>query len=433
MIPTVSGSIKKKLLLSRFLTRSGDQAWDFVLPLALIVLFPQRMELGIGLFFLAKLVHTLLAPVIGSRIDSWQALTTVRTGVLLQTIAVLTGGGLIWLQYLGHFGAAFSGPLFLFWYLMVTATIIAGNTGAMIMDIYVTQELIPGLFKGSLTHINARVRQLDLVSEVGSPVIAGLIIGATISFHPLAGFSGVILWNSLSFIPEYILIRQCCQALPVPGLNPAQVKPPPLTIFKRYALGYRSFFQHRLAIPMMAYSMLWFSVLSPHGVLLTTFLKGGWHLPEAELGVFRALGAVFGVSATFLFPILVKKWKLLPSTALFIFIQAIAVSVAFAGFVGEANYWMFLGAILISRVGLYGFIQGETEMRQMYCVPGERGRINGFASAMNQSATLVLFLAGAFFINSTDFIYLVAGSAFFVVLAAVLFLSWAWKHRRSSF
>lgn len=428
--------IKHKLLLSRLLTRSGDQAWDFALPLALIVLFPNRMELAIGLFFLAKLVHTLLAPVIGSKIDTWPPLTSIRVGIFLQTLAVLSGGGLIWLQYLGFFSSDFSGASFIAWYLLVTATIIAGNTGAMIMDIYVTQELIPALFKDSLTHINARVRQLDLASEVGSPVIAGFLIAATLSYHPLAGFTGVILWNTLSFIPEFWLIRTCCLSLPADSSLTAvqhQLKPQPLTIFKRYALGYRSFFRHRLAIPMLAYSMLWFSALSPHGVLLTTFLKGGWQLPENELGVFRALGAVFGVSATFVFPLLVRKWKLLPATALFILIQTIAVFVAFLAFIGAANHWLFLAAILFSRIGLYGFMQGETEMRQLHCAPGERGRINGFASAMNQSATLLLFLAGSFLMNPTDFIYLTAGSVFFVAVAATLFLWWVWKHRNDGY
>ena len=421
--------IRRNLLLSRLLTRSGDQAWDFALPLAFIIVFPQNIALGIGLYFLYKLLYSLIAPVIGERIDEWSAKKILRQGIGLQTIAVLVGGALIWWLYTqsqnGLVQATSSSGLFMLWFLAMTVTMVVGSLGAMLMDIFITQVLVPVLFKEDLTKVNATIRQIDLGTEVGAPVLTGVIIAASAAFHPLAGFTVIALWNVLSFFPEYLLVRSSCQNVNLE----VKALPVPVSMLRKYRAGFRAFFTHRLNIPILAYSMLWFSALSPHGVLLTTFLKGGWQIPEQDIGLFRGLGAVFGVSSTFFFPLLVRRLNLLGASASMICLQAFCVIAAVSAFVFCANHWLFFVAVLVSRIGLYGFMQGETQLRQIWCAPGEKGQINGFASAINNSATLLLLLAGTFFTNPDDFVILVIGSAFFVCLGAIMFMTWAWKNR----
>jgi iron-regulated transporter 1 len=421
--------LRRKLLLSRLLTRSGDQAWDFALPLALIIIFPKNIALGIGLFFLSKLLYTFLAPIVGDRIDEWSAKKILQRGIGLQTIAVVAGGTLIWTLYLnsqeGAINTQYGNLPLVLWFIALTISMVMGALGAMVIDIFISQILVPDFFKDELTKINAYIRQIDLGTEVGSPVVTGIVIAACASFHPLAGFSVVVLWNALSFIPEYFLVKSCCETVSFANKK----LPIPLSMLQKYRAGFRAFFKHKLTVPILAYTMLWFSVLSPHGVLLTTFLKGGWNIPEQDLGIFRGLGAVFGVSATLMFPFLVKKFKLIGAAGGLIVLQATAVSIAAAAYMTNSSHWYFFSAILISRIGLYGFSQGEMELRQRWCADGEKGQINGFASAMNNSATLLLLLAGTFFTNPDDFVILVVGSAFFVCLGAVMFLMWAWQHR----
>lgn len=424
--PTES-DFRNGLYVSRLLTRAGDQAWDFALPLALIVLFPKSMQLGVGLFFLSKLIFALISPAVGAQMDSWDAASAVKRGIGLQSVAVVTGAALVMTQY--RLAMTADQPAFWIWYGALTVTFVASGIGAMIMDIFVNQEVVSALFRDHLTAVNARVRQIDLATEVGAPVVTGLILAATAAVHPLAGFLIIVIWNVSSFVPEYLLLRPHCRQLASTHQHQRRLNPPQ-SIISKYRDGFRAFRQHRLAMPFLAYSMLWFSALSPHGVLLTTFLKGGWQLPESELGYFRAFGALFGVGATFLFPLLVQKGGLLRATTGFIVFQAAAVVAGLYFFGADRPHWYFLAAVLLSRIGLYGFIQGETELRQSRSVPGERGRLNGFGSALNQSATLLLFLVGTIFTNPKDFIILVAGSAFFVCLGATLFLIWARKEAR---
>ena len=423
---------QRKILLSRLLTRSGNQAWDFALPLALITIFPQNIALGIGLYFLYKLLYTIVAPVVGERLDQWSTKKILQYGIGLQTLAVILGGILIWWLYVeGQAGLVQATPtsiLFLGWFIALTLSMLMGSLGAMIMDIFVTQVLVPDLFKDNLTKINASIRQIDLGTEVGSPIVTGIIFAACAHIHPLAGFSIIVLWNALSFLPEYLLVNACCKNVD----NRGKALPAAVSMLRKYRNGFRAFFNHKLTVPLIAYTMLWFSALSPHGVLLTTFLKGGWQVPEQDIGLFRGLGAVFGVSSTFVFPYLVKKLNLLTAAGCMILLQAISVVIATAAFVEGNSHWFFFGAVLVSRIGLYGYMQGETELRQRWCAPGEKGQINGFASAMNNSATLILLLAGTFLTNPKDFFILVIGSAFFVCLGACMYLTWAWKHRHES-
>ena len=51
-----------KILLSRFLTRSGDQAWDFAVPLVLLTLFPSSQRIASIYFFAIKLGSVFFMP-----------------------------------------------------------------------------------------------------------------------------------------------------------------------------------------------------------------------------------------------------------------------------------------------------------------------------------------------------------------------------------
>ncbi|MBY0415399.1 MAG: hypothetical protein K2Q18_14600 [Bdellovibrionales bacterium] len=44
------------------MTRFGDQAWDFVVPLALIELFPGKIQLIATLYLISKLSQIFIGP-----------------------------------------------------------------------------------------------------------------------------------------------------------------------------------------------------------------------------------------------------------------------------------------------------------------------------------------------------------------------------------
>jgi iron-regulated transporter 1 len=317
---------------------------------------------------------------------------------------------------------------------------LMSSLGATLMDISIANDLVPSVIEASeLPQFNSRMRQIDLLTEVVSPIVAGVLLILTSPGIALFGFLLVALWNLVSFFPEFFLLRSVFRLKPellkrtVSASLSART-----TLLEKLVGGWRAFFKQPVAPAVLCYALLWLSVLSPHGVLLTGFLKDGWNLPEVAIGIFRGAGALFGLAATFLFPIVIRSLGLLKGSQAFVVFQVLMVALAVVcfwtgGSVGQAGFLVF---ILFSRIGLYGFSLGETQIRQVGIASEVRGEVNGFANALTGIATLALYGFGALLPSTSDFSLLVIGSAAFICLAAVLFSLWSartegeaqWKH-----
>ena len=206
------------------------------------------------------------------------------------------------------------------------------------------------------------------------------------------------------------------------------------SFISKLAKGWRSFLKEPIAIVSIAYACLWLSVLSPHGVLLTGFLKDGWSFPEWGIGIFTGLGGLFGLIATISFPKISQSQGPEKTSRFFLGFQLIMVSFSlWCFFQGELPYQIaFLVFILFSRIGLYGFSLGEVQLRQLTIPQEVRGEFNGFASALTAIATLALYGGGTLLPATKDFKYLVSLSVAMVFLAFLLFEYWNTLHTRSN-
>ena len=138
----------------------------------------------------------------------------------------------------------------------------------------------------------------------------------------LIGFYLVALWNVMSFYPEYVLLNQILNKHPELNNKKIVSQAAKSGFIEKLKKGWSSFIHQPVSLLVVSYALLWISVLSPHGVLLTAFLKGGWLMPEPLIGSFRALGAVFGLSATFIFPHVHKRFGPVRTGKIFISFQA---------------------------------------------------------------------------------------------------------------
>ncbi len=425
-------TLSSRLLVGRFLTRSGDQAWDFAIPIVLLKILPDQLKIAALYYLLIRLVGVLLLPRVAALIDSRSRDRIVRLGLGLQFLGVLAGAfGISWLSQLPVLNSFLQDPEFLAAFLFLVFSGILGSLGSSLMDIAIASDLAPSVFSGvELSQFNSRFRQVDLLTEVGAPVLAGLLISIGLSGLPLFGFLLVAVWNLLSFFPEYGILHSVFQAHPDLSKKPiAVVDSARASFLRKLTQGWRQFFKEPLAPAMLAYALLWLSVLSPHGVLLTGFLQDGWRMPEWLIGAFRGSGAFFGLLATILFPIFRSRLGLTRASLAFLFFQALMVVGACVLFVQGAEFGQigFLVLILFSRVGLYGFSLGEMQLRQELIAAESRGRINGFASALTGVATLLLFAFGALLPSTEDFKYLVFLSTACVTLALMIYGVWCRK------
>jgi len=82
------------------------------------------------------------------------------------------------------------------------------SLATMAMDISVQKDWVPTVITGEskLSLMNTRMTQVDLISEVAGPFIAGallLIPNVTLTWT----FIGIAVFNYLTFGPEYLLLR----------------------------------------------------------------------------------------------------------------------------------------------------------------------------------------------------------------------------------
>ena len=415
-------SMQFKILLSRFLTRFGDQSWDFAVPLVLIQIFPGKIQVIALVYLVSKLAQILIGPSIASKVDNEKRISIYKLGIGSQTVAMIAMWFLIVLLFLGQTEQS---PFSIIQYVGILFFLAAfnavSNLGSSLMDISVGFDLaIDVLPEEQLTEFNSRLKRLDLFTEVTAPIFTGLLFSIFSNKSEFWGFSIVAILNLLTFIPEFYLLKNT--------QNAASYKEK-ITVPKNSA-NFISVFTKSLkqlknkpyALVIISYAFLWLSVLSPHGVLLTSFLKDGAKASELTIGIFRGLGAFFGLIPTFLFLRIKNKAGLVQTSKYFVIFQFVTVLLSTICFFFINNIYPFLILILFSRIGLYGFSIGETELRQSLIPKEKRGEVNGIANSITSMATLALFIAASLIGDTSNFGYMVIFSAVSVLISLILFI-----------
>ena len=410
-----------KILSSRLLTRFGDQAWDFAIPLVLISIFPGHIQYIAVFYLISKIAQFFLNPLVLKWIDHLPRLHIYKIGIGSQTLSVVCSWALIF--FFNHFFDV--GMNFTSWFAFAMLSLlgIIGSLGATLMEISVGYDLAADtLPEESLGIFNSRLKRIDLLTEVTAPVFAGLVL--MLNSFPYLGFTLIALLNVFTFIPEYFLLNS------VQGiqkkLNNAIKSNSFLNPIQELKNGFHHFKDKQYVVPMVAYSFLWLSVLSPHGVLLSGYLKDISHMTELQISIFRGLGAFFGLIPTFAYPYLQKNLGMVRTGKILIGLQAFCVFFAALFFeIGSPlSLQLFLLCILVSRIGLYGFSIAESEARQKFIPIHNRGLINGVGVSLTSIATLLLFAIGSLLSSSEQFNILVWISSISVLFGFLILLKW---------
>ena len=132
-----------KILFSRFLTRFGDQAWDFAIPLVLISIFPGQLQNVAGYYLISKVAQFFLNPIILRWIDHLPRATIYKLGIGSQTFAVLV----TWILITQFQRTLEIHDVAYFWlvYLSLGLVGIIGSLGSTLMEISVGYDLAADL------------------------------------------------------------------------------------------------------------------------------------------------------------------------------------------------------------------------------------------------------------------------------------------------
>ncbi|KAK7212753.1 hypothetical protein V2G26_019931 [Clonostachys chloroleuca] len=172
-------------------------------------------------------------------------------------------------------------------------------------------------------------------------------------------------------------------------------------LFKRTVIDFKLYFNHRAFLPSFAGALLYFTVLSFAGQMVTYLLAAGYD--STQIGIARTLSVVFEILATWVAPWLISKIG--PVRAgLWMSSSQVGMLVA-----GTAVFWVFenrplvsasglvVGTIL-SRLGLRGFdlcaqiiVQNEVEAEVRGAFSSvEAGWQNGF-ELLSYASTMIFF------------------------------------------
>lgn len=177
-------------------------------------------------------------------------------------------------------------------------------------------------------------------------------------------------------------------------------------------------------------------MLSPHGVVLTAYLQTRRISPPA-LAAFRAVGALSGVAGMAVFRVLSLRYGL--RRIGFVHLWLLAVSVAFAAssfYSAQGTHGLsapmlaFLGLVIVSRFGLYGFDLANLQLQQIHVDEKLRSSIGAVESSLCSLGTAAVFVGtlaateqrGA--AAAAGFDALVYASAGFVGAGAIVYTTW---------
>ena len=411
-----SPRVARTLALARLLTRTGDHAWDLAMPLALMNVIPGTLRLLASYFLTTRLAVVVAMPLLGRWIDHSDRLRVVRTAVLLEAIGVAAGALLISRSVAAREELAL-------WLPLALVAGVAAAIGGAIMNVSLVGRWVPAAFSGTaLAQVNARLSQADLVTEVAAPVAAGMLMAFTSSIeHPLRGFHAVAAVDLLSFALEYALLARAYAISPALSA-PAPEQPPGASTGPVDGLAL-TLSQPTLPV-LLAYGLLWFTVLTPHGALLTSFLKSQWGFDERLLGMLRGAGALAGLLPTVIYPRLARAIGPARAAAGFIALQCGALVAACLA-MGAHGVTAFVATLLASRVGLYGFVLAEVQLFQERVPHHVRGRVGAVASAYNNALGLAIYVLALSLPDSGSFATLAWASCTAVALAALLVAGWS--------
>jgi hypothetical protein len=329
--------------------------------------------------------------------------------------------------------------------LMVLCGILE-SLGALISSVAVKKDWVPSIWAPKdplLPWINTAMANIDLLAEIVGPLGGGFVLQAFGS-DAATGFALVGIANILTFGLELLLLRAVYYSnaqLQAPKPVPEHTDELSATSATKegWCAGvlttWSSFLSHPSGIPLLvvSYSLLYFTVLSPHGVVLTAYLQTRGLSPPA-LAAFRAAGALAGVGGMGAFGALRQRVGLRRLATVHLWILAAAVLTAASSFVAtlgqdglSAPMATFLSMVVVSRFGLYGFDVAVLQLQQVHVDETLRGSVGSVESSLcslGTASVLVGTLASTASGDPRAFDLLVFASAGFVGSAAIVYTAW---------
>ncbi|KAL2016493.1 hypothetical protein VTK56DRAFT_3456 [Thermocarpiscus australiensis] len=412
----------RRLYVSHFLSTWNSRVFEFGAVLYLATIFPRTL-LPMSVYALTRgLSAIVFAPAVGQYVDTGNRLQVVRVSIVFQRLVVAISCVIFYILAIGlplRRGTE-TGMLMLLSFLACIEKLCSIMNLVSIEKDWVI--VVADKKHAALMILNAQMRRIDLLCKLFGPLFIALIAGFSTKVAVITN----LVMNVASSILEYFAIARVYYE--VPELQEAKQKPQSdpagdesaqdpesrfaqnwgriRDVFSKSARDFNFYFRHRAFLPSIAGALLYLTVLSFAGQMVTYLLSAGY--TATQVGIARTLSVAFEVLATWVAPWLMGQIG--PARAgLWLSSWQVTTLV-----VGTALFWIFddkpvvsasglVGGTILSRLGLRGFDLCVQIIVQEDVEAESRGAFSSVEAAWQNAFELLSFASTIIFSRPEQF------------------------------
>ncbi|CAM1511449.1 Fc.00g089620.m01.CDS01 [Cosmosporella sp. VM-42] len=361
----------RRLYVSHFLSTCNSRVFEFGSVLYLAAIFPGTL-LPMSVYALGRgAAAILLSSLVGQYIDRGNRLKVVRLSIVSQRMAVAVSCVIFYIL-----AKMQDIPQFLRIGLLVMLIIMAciEKLAAIMNLVSVERDWVVVVANDdmvALRAMNSQMRRIDLVCKLFGPFFIALVDGTSTETAILVNLG----MNCVSVVIEYFSIAKVYYH--VPELQ--RVKAAPYNTQEHAETGdgllrrrwealklttskagkdLILYFKHTAFMPSFACALLYFTVLSFSGQMVTYLLSTGY--TSTQIGIARTISVAFEVLATWAGPWLMSRIGPIRAGLWFASWQVGCLALGMSIFWSYADNALIsasalVGSTILSRVGLWGF------------------------------------------------------------------------------
>ncbi|GAM36770.1 iron-regulated transporter [Talaromyces pinophilus] len=400
--PSIPPHLAYRLYISHFLSTWNSRLFEFGSVLFLASIYPQTL-LPMSIYALIRSGAAIIfGRALGAWIDRGERLSTVQISIIGQRLAVAASCAIFWVLQQEH---------------------------------------------DTIKVMNARMRRIDLFCKLMGPFTISLVALAS----TLIAIRVTLAMNVASVLVEYICIAQVYKRFPQLRRNQAEHQERAVdttaqrsakttiiqclkAVFPISSLHF--YFNHPAFIPSFALSLLYFTVLSFSGQMITYLVSVGYS--TLYIGIVRTVSTALELSATWIAPRMMKRVGVVRGGIWSLCWQMAWLGAGVTWFFADYNrdgHDVIIAAtglavgVALSRVGLWGYDLCAQNLIQDEVEDSHRGEFSTTEAAFQNLFELLSYASTIVFSRPSQFQWPVAISAAAVYMAGGLYAYFVRRRR----
>ncbi|TFY56518.1 hypothetical protein EVG20_g8895 [Dentipellis fragilis] len=427
-------SIRRRLYISHLLSTWNSRVFEFGAMLFFAGIFPNTL-LPMSAYALTRSLSAIAsARGVGRYIDGGDRLAVVRTSIVGQRAAVVLSCIAFWI--LSNTTSRASSTAILG--TAILAALACVEKPCSVLNLICVERdwvvVISGSDTETLQALNAQMRRIDLFCKLVGP----LLIAAICDFSLNVGIYTVFGLGAISVAIEYYAIAEVYgmvpelkrrsttgddELQPVPSCDASMSSSCAPTEACSLFSGLSAYLHHPAFLPSFTLSLLYLTVLSFGGQMVTYLLSAGY--TPLSVGLIRACSTCFEISATWIAPRVMARIGPVRGGIWFLNWQIASLAIAMQLFWTIKDPYIAASSLVVgvvlSRVGLWGFDLCAQVIIQEEVGDENRGSFSTTEASFQNAFELLSYLSTMVFYRPEQFRYPVLISCVAVSCAGILY------------